>query len=63
MEEAFFDHPIINFPYECPVRHWELDADGQPTQHVVESRRGAKFITPIPKSRKRKDADGQSRAG
>ncbi|NLF16767.1 MAG: restriction endonuclease, partial [Lentisphaerae bacterium] len=50
----FFDHPILNSPYTCPTRHWELDAHGQPTQRVVESRRRAEFITPIPRPKKRK---------
>ncbi|WGJ16366.1 DEAD/DEAH box helicase family protein [Methylocapsa sp. D3K7] len=56
MSNPFFDHPILNSPYECPLRHWELDESGQPTQKLVESRRGAKFITPIPKPKKRKAA-------
>jgi type III restriction enzyme len=50
----FFDHPILNSPYEHPHRHWELDTDGQPTQRIVEERRRAEFITPIPKPKKRK---------
>ena len=54
MSNPFFDHPILNSPYESPLRHWELDSDGQPTQKTLETRRPAKFITPIPKSRKRK---------
>jgi type III restriction enzyme len=62
MGEAFFDHPILNSPYRYPARHWELDADGQPTQHIVESRRRAEFITPIPKPRKRKDPGDQTQA-
>ena len=37
-----------------PARHWELDDDGQPTQKILETRRRAKFITPIPKPKKRK---------
>ena len=49
-----FDHPILNSPYEYPRRHWELDEAGQPTQQIIETRRGAKFITPIPKPKKRK---------
>ena len=53
---AFFEHPILNSPYECPPRHWELDEAGQPTQKVIERRRSAKFITPIPKPKKRKAA-------
>ena len=54
MSNPFFDHPILNSPYECPRRHWELDSQGQPTQRIVESRRRAEFITPIPKPKKRK---------
>jgi type III restriction enzyme len=54
MSNPFFDHPILNSPYEYPNRHWELDATGQPTQRIVEWRRKAEFITPIPKPKKRK---------
>jgi type III restriction enzyme len=54
MTNPFFDHPIQNSPYEYPRRHWELDADGQPTQRLIEERRRAEFITPIPKPKKRK---------
>jgi len=56
ISNPFFDHPILNSPYEYPVRHWELDETGQPTQQVIENRRSAKFITPIPKPKKRKAA-------
>ena len=56
MSNPFFDHPILNSPYECPQRHWELDPSGQPTQRVLEKRRRAEFITPIPKPKKRKKA-------
>lgn len=54
MSEQFFEKPVLNSPYDYPVRHWELDDDGQPTQKIIESRRRAEFITPIPKPRKRK---------
>ena len=60
MSNLFFDHPILNSPYEYPTRYWELDETGQPTQRIIESRRSAKFITPIPKPKKRKAA-AQSR--
>lgn len=60
MSNPFFDHPILNSPYECPQRHWELDENGQPTQKVIESRRQAEFITPIPKPKKRKKSAQQS---
>ena len=49
----FFDHPILNSPYDYPQRHWELDATGQPTQRIMEFRRKAEFITPIPKPKKK----------
>jgi type III restriction enzyme len=54
MSNPFFDRPILNSPYEYPRRHWELDETGQPTQKIIDARRGAKFITPIPKPKKRK---------
>jgi type III restriction enzyme len=60
MSNPFFEHPILNSPYECPMRHWELDDSGQPTQQIIESRRGAKFVTPIPKPKKRKGTAEQS---
>ena len=59
MENQFFERPILNSPYECPARHWELDADGQPTQQIIESRRLVELITPIPKPKKRKKSSGQ----
>ncbi len=56
----FFEKPILNSPYGCPVRHWELDESGQPTQQILENRRRAEFITPIPKPKKRKGSAEQS---
>jgi type III restriction enzyme len=50
----------MNSPYLCPRRHWELDDSGQPTQQIIETRRSAKFITPIPKPKKRKVAAQQA---
>ena len=50
---------MMNSPYEYPSRHWELDAQGQPTQRIIASRRPAEFITPIPKPKKRKSATNQ----
>lgn len=59
MSNPFFDHPILNSPYERPSRHWELDESGQPTQQVLETRRRAEFITPIPKPKKQKKSPKQ----
>jgi len=54
MSNEFFEKPILNSPYDYPSRHWELDESGQPTQLIVDSRRRADFITPIPKAKKQK---------
>ena len=59
MIDQFFEQPILNSPYESPAHHWELDASGQPTSNVIDKRRPAEFITPIPKPKKRKQAAAQ----
>ena len=59
MSNPFFEHPILNSPYEIPTRHWELDDQGQPTQKTIDDRRRASFITPIPKPKKRKGSSEQ----
>ncbi|MGE4049703.1 MAG: BPTD_3080 family restriction endonuclease [Piscinibacter sp.] len=60
MSNAFFERPILNSPYEYPARHWELGEDKQPTQRIVEARRRADFVMPIPAPKKRKGADKQA---
>ena len=50
--DRFFDRPILNSPYEYPARHWELDTTGQPTNHILDTRRRVSFITPIPRPKK-----------
>jgi type III restriction enzyme len=57
---SFFEQPILNSPYAFPARHWELDRDGQPTNRIVEARRGSDLITPVPKPKKRKRDAKQS---
>lgn len=59
MDNRFFEQPILNSPYEYPARHWELDTSGQPTQQILDKRRRAEFITPIPKPKKRRAAPDQ----
>jgi type III restriction enzyme len=60
MDNRFFERPILNSPYEYPAHHWELDEQGQPTQQIIDVRRGAEFITPIPKPKKRKGSHDQA---
>ncbi len=62
---TFFEQPILNNPYEYPNRHWELDQESRPTNVIVESRRTAKFVTPIPKAKKQSGgaSDGQQDLG
>ena len=54
VSQSFHEQPILNSPYAYPGRHWELDASGHPTDRIIESRRVAAFVTPIPKPRKRR---------
>jgi type III restriction enzyme len=61
MDNRFFEQPILNSPYEYPARHWELDEEGQPTHQIIERRRSVRFITPIPRPRKRKPPSQQQR--
>ncbi len=60
MSNAFFERPIINSPYEYPRQHWQLDETGQPTGALLETRRRAEFITPIPKPKKQKSKPKQA---
>lgn len=59
MSDRFFKQPILNSPYEYPGRHWELDEAGQPTQNIINRRRPAEFITPIPKPKQQKGTSTQ----
>ena len=52
MVPDFFAEPILNAPYAYPGEHWELDEDGQPTNRIIQGRRAAKFVTPVPAPRK-----------
>lgn len=56
MDDRFFKEPVLNSPYGYPGRHWELDDRGQPTGEIVEGRRKASFITPIPSAKKKTKA-------
>jgi type III restriction enzyme len=52
---SFYECPILNSPYEAPSRHHALDEDGQPLdQAPLPGRRESKFLTPVPKAKKRR---------
>lgn len=61
MSQSFFDHPILNSPYEPPSRYHALDEDGQPLeQPPIEGRRPCDFITPVPKPKRRSSKAAQA---
>ncbi|PPD10042.1 MAG: restriction endonuclease [Methylocystis sp.] len=57
MTDQFFERPILNSPYACPARHWEL-VDRQPTNQIMETRRRSDLITPVPRPKKRRQGSG-----
>ena len=60
MSEASFSiNPILNSPYEYPSRHWDMDADNQPTEKINEFRRPSSLKSPIVAVRRRKSAATQ----
>jgi type III restriction enzyme len=63
MVESFFERPILNSPYDYAGRHWELDADGQPTNRILDRRRRSELVTPVPKPQKRRRASDQGELG
>ena len=62
-QEAFFKHPILNSPYECPSRHWELDGTNQPTHKILNHRRKVSFVTPIARPKLRKGKKSKTSQG
>ena len=55
MSDKFFEQPVLNSPYECPLRRWELDeATRQPTDNILDGRRRCELITPVPKGKKQR---------
>jgi type III restriction enzyme len=58
VSNPFFDSPVLNSPYTSPTRHWEM-VDGQPTQKILDGRRLAEFISPIPQAKKQRAKSAQ----
>ena len=55
MADQFFDAPVLNSPYEYPTQYWELEPETrQPTNRIIDQRRPAAYITPVPKPRKQR---------
>jgi type III restriction enzyme len=61
VSQSFFDHPILNSPYDPPSRYHALDADGQPLEvPPIEGRRPCDFVTPVPKPKRRPSKAAQT---
>ncbi len=55
MTEQFFDAPVLNSPYEYPTQYWELEPETrQPTNRIIDQRRPAAYVTPVPPPKKQK---------
>ena len=51
MTAGFFEHPILNSPYEEPTRHHALDSSGQPVNSPpLQGRRPSALISPVPRA-------------
>jgi len=61
MSQSFFERSILNSPYECPSRHWEL-VNGIPTEETVATRRESRLITPIPPTQEARRQGGAAAA-
>jgi type III restriction enzyme len=51
MADALIDNPILNSPYEEPIRHWRFGEHGI-TDDVVEERRISSYFMPIARSKR-----------
>src|SRR4051794_3455805 len=50
---SFVDDPVINWPFEQPNRHHQLNQEGQPTGIVSTGRRESMQIVPVAAARRR----------
>lgn len=57
---TILEKPILNSPYLYPQQALGAGLMGQPHQQIADSRRTAKFITPIPQPKKRKGKSEQA---
>ncbi len=52
MTETVIENPILNSPYEEPLRHFRFSDEGI-TNEVVDARRESSYFMPIPAARKK----------
>ena len=52
MEQVTIENPIINSPYEEPIRHFRFSDEGI-TNEIVEERRVSAYFMPIPAAKKK----------
>ena len=55
MKQVVIENPILNSPFNEPMRHFKFTDEGI-TKDVIEARRVSSYFMPIPKSRKRSKA-------
>lgn len=61
MSQSFFEHPILNSPYDVPTRYHALDEEGQPLeQPPIHGRRPCDLVTPVPKPKRKSSKATQS---
>jgi hypothetical protein len=52
MNQVVIENPIINSPFEEPMRHFRFTEDGI-TNEIIEERRTSSYFIPIPKPKKK----------
>jgi len=52
MAQTVIENPVLNSPFEEPLRHFKFSDEGI-TNEVVEARRISAYFIPIPRPRKR----------
>ena len=49
--QIVIESPILNAPFDAPVRHFRFDDEGI-TDEIVDGRRPSSYFMPIPKAKK-----------
>ena len=52
MKQVIIENPVINTPFEEPMRHFRFTEDGI-TNEIVDDRRISSYFIPVPRPRKK----------